>query len=400
MTTAPVLSYSSYRTYLECPQRWKFLYVEKRPEAPRSYFTFGRVVHTVLESLLRPLVVPAARKVGSAGSQRTLEDWQPARVTTGEALLMSKEELLACYEQNWSAEGYLTPEEEGRYRALGRDLLLRYHDHLARERPRPVAIEEHLETRWDGIEIHGYIDRIDRTPAGGLEIVDYKTSRELSNEDVKDSDQLSLYQVLVEGNYAEPVERLTLVHLRSQTPLRGRPRARSTLERLHDRLGTVRDGIREEAFDPNPGRYCNRCDFKEICPEFAVVPPPEEARLKELVDRFEQLRAEERRLESDLKRTAEELHRSAEAIGLHRVPGSRSVAVRRKEETWQYSLDAVRPLLESAGLSHRVGSGSQEEIRALVRDRTIDPDVRRRIAELGTRRVKWYWDLDLADARR
>ncbi|EQD29015.1 hypothetical protein B1B_18798, partial [mine drainage metagenome] len=69
----------------------------------------------------------------------------------------------------------------------------------------PVALEEHLEARWDGIPIHGYIDRIDRTPDGGLEIVDYKTSRELSREDARGSDQLSIYQVLVETNYTEPV---------------------------------------------------------------------------------------------------------------------------------------------------------------------------------------------------
>ena len=399
MTQVPALSYSSYRTYLECPLRWKFLYLDKRPETPRGYFTFGRVVHSVLEALVRPLVVPTARRVGAAETQRTLDEWEPRRAPAPGAGWMSAEELLACYEQSWSNEGYSSPEEEARYRTLGRDLLLRYYDHLVRERPHPVAVEEHLETRWNGIPVHGYVDRIDRTAAGGLEIVDYKTSRDLSSEDVKDSDQLSLYQVLVEGNYVEPVERLTLVHLRSQTPLRARPRARGTLEHLHDRLGAVSDGIRADAFEPNPGRQCSRCDFQSICPEFRPVPSVDESRLRELVDRFEQLRAEERRLDSDLKRTAEEMHRAAEELGLHRVPGTRAVAVRRREETWQYSLDAVRPVLESAGLGHRVGSGTQEEIRALVRDRSIDPEVRRRLAELGARRVKWYWDIDRTDDR-
>jgi putative RecB family exonuclease len=64
-STAP-LSYSSYRTYLECPLRWKFLYVDRIPETPRGYFTFGRVIHSVLEELVRPLVVPTARRASAS----------------------------------------------------------------------------------------------------------------------------------------------------------------------------------------------------------------------------------------------------------------------------------------------------------------------------------------------
>jgi putative RecB family exonuclease len=398
VASVPALSYSSYRTYLECPLRWKFLYIDRLPEAPRGYFTFGRVVHSVLETLVRPLIEPPARRVGGEETQRTLDEWRPAGGVAAEVAWIGPEALIDLYERSWTSEGYSSPEEEARYRSLGRDLLLRYYEHLVRERPHPVAVEEHLEARWDGIPIHGYVDRIDRTPSGGLDIVDYKTSRELSSEDAKDSDQLSLYQVLVESNYTEPVERLTLYHLRSLTPLRARPRARGTLEHLHDRLGLVSDGIRSEAFEPNPGRQCARCDFQAMCPEFRPVPASDSARLTELVDRFERLRSEERRLESELKRTAEEMHHAAEELGIHRVPGSRSVAVRRKEESWQYSLDAVRPVLERSGLAHRIGSGSQEEIRALVRDRSVDPEVRRQLAEVGSRRVKWYWDLDAAES--
>ena len=393
MAAVPALSYSSFRTYEECPLRWRFLYVEKLPEIPRGYFTFGRVIHSVLEQLVAPLVVPTAKRAGESDRQRTLDEWHPtpgAPTPRG----MTVEEMLRAYDRAWSSEGYVSPEEESRYRALGREILLGYHESLRRERPLPVAVEEHLETRWGGIPVHGYVDRIDRTPAGGLEIVDYKTSRDLSSEDARDSDQLSLYQVLVENNYTEPVEGLTLYHLRSLTPLRSAPREKTVLVGLHDRMGLVLDGIRAEAFEPTPGRQCSRCDFRDRCPEFRTVPPAEGERLRALVDRFESLRSEENRLETELRRTAEELHRAAEQLGIHRVPGSRSVAVRRREEAWQYSLDPVRPLLERSGLSARVASGSPEEVRRLVRDPSVDPEVRRKVAETGARRVKWYWELE------
>ncbi|EQD27879.1 hypothetical protein B1B_18994, partial [mine drainage metagenome] len=54
MVAIAQLSYSSIRAYEECPLRWKFLYVDRLPEAPRGYFSFGRTVHSVLEELLQP----------------------------------------------------------------------------------------------------------------------------------------------------------------------------------------------------------------------------------------------------------------------------------------------------------------------------------------------------------
>jgi putative RecB family exonuclease len=397
VAVAPTLSYSSYRTYLECPLRWKYLYLDRLPETPRGYFTFGRVVHSALEELLRPLVVPSARRIGASESQRTLDEWpeptaRPAE-TTG-AAPVTLEALLATYDRLWSSEGYSSPEEEARYKSLGRDLLRRFYSKLVAERPRPVSVEEHLEARWDGIPVHGYIDRIDRTASGGLEVVDYKTSKELSDDDARESDQLSLYQVLVERNYAEPVEGLTLYHLRSQTPIRVPPRDREALNGLHVRMGTVLDGISAGAYEPTPGRQCARCDFRSICPEFKPVPALDEARLRLLVDRFQTLRDDERRLEQELRRTAEELHRAAEELGVHRVPGTRSVAIRRREESWQYSLDPVRPLLESSGLAERVKDGRPEDVRRLVRDPTVDPEIRRKVSESGARQIRWFWELE------
>ena len=400
MSSSAGLSYSSYRTYLECPLRWKYLYIDRLPETPRGYFTFGRVVHSVLEELLRPLVVPGARRAGATDSQRTLDEWQSKARGETAPTWITRDEMLAMYERAWSGDGYTSAEEEQRYRALGRELLTRYYDQLAGEHPRPIAVEEHLEARWDGIPIHGYIDRIDRAPGGGLEILDYKTSRALSAADAQESDQLSLYQVLVEGNYTEPVEGLTLYHLRSLTPHRVPPRDRASLTTLYDRMGTVSDGIRAEAYEPTPGRQCSRCDFRSICPEFRTVPSGDAERLRELVDRFDRLRREEQRVETELRDTAEALHHVAEELGIHRLPGSKATAVRRRDENWQYALESVRPELERAGLTARLPTGRPDEVRRLVRDPTIDPELRRKVAGTGTRRVTWYWDLEGSERER
>lgn len=397
MAAVPALSHSSVHTYLECPLRWKFLYVDRLPEAPRGYFSFGRTVHSVLEELLRPFVVPGERLTEGGERQRTLDDW--GRGVAGTPRLLTPKELLATYERMWVSDGYLSAEEESRYRSLGADLLLRYREALAEEHPAPVGVEMHLETRWEGIPIHGYIDRIDRTAAGGLDIVDYKTSRELSAEDARDSDQLALYQVLVEKNFPEPVESLTLYHLRSLTPFRSPPRSSEALDRLFERVGSVSDGLRAQAFEPQPGRHCGRCEFKPRCPEFREVPRPDRERLATLVDRFAELRAKEETLEQELRRTAEALHQEAERLGVHRIVGAASTAFRRREESWTYAPEAVGPILAAHGLEKSADASNAGTVRRLLRDTRIDEGVRHRLEATGGRSVRWFWVLEESNGR-
>jgi len=393
VATGSALSYSSVRAYLECPLRWKFLYVDHLPEAPRGYFSFGRSVHSVLEAMLLPLVRPAPKVVAEGVAQTTLDEW-PGETVSAPGRLPSREEVLAEYEKDWVSEGYTSPDEEARYRELGVEMLTSYWQSLCDAPPTPVAVEAHLEAEWDGIPIHGYIDRIDATPTGGLEIIDYKTTRELSHEDARSSDQLGMYQVLVERNFPRPVESLTLLHLRSLTPLTVPPKPTAELGELYDRVGTARDGIRSSSFEPTPGRQCSRCDFRAMCPEFREVPEAERERLTGLVDRFAELRAEEGRLESELRRTAQELHRAAEELGVHRVAGRRAVALRKREESWEFPNEAVRALLERHGLSQRLTSLDTAAILRLTRDPSVEARIRRQISETGGRKVRWYWDLE------
>ncbi len=390
------LSYSSLRTYLECPLRWKFLYVDKLPETPRPYFSFGRTIHSVLQELVRPFLVPeAVPRKSAGGAQRRLDEWHgEGPLVEGRSQPLSKEQLLAAYDRLWVKEGYTSPEEEARYKLLGENMLLRYYDHFLEEHPRPVAIEEYLQSSLDGIPVHGYVDRIDLTPSGGLEVLDYKTSRELSIQEARDSDQLAMYQVLVEQNYALPVERLTLYHLRTLTPHRTPARGAPAIAQLSQKVGEVADGIRTERFEPTPGRHCERCDFRAVCPEFREVPAEERARLEALVDRFVALRREGEKVEEDLHRAADALHAEAERLGVHRLPGRAAVAIRRREEEWSYAPEGVRPLLERSGLIPRASRLDSQEIQRLVRDPTIDPALRREIAQKGGRQVRWYWELD------
>jgi putative RecB family exonuclease len=390
----PVLSYSSVRTYLDCPQRWKYLYVDGLPEAPRGYFSFGRTVHAVLEELVRPLVVPFPRITPLGLTQKTLDQFGTVAAAAPSVAPMAREAFLSSYQRLWISEGYTSPEEEGRYRALGEELLLRYYDSFVASPPVPIAVEEHLEASWEGIPIHGYIDRIDRTPSGGLEILDYKTGRGLSRAQAVESDQLSFYQVLAESNFPAPVESLALFDLRGSVVLRVPSRTKRDLQPVHERLGTAADGIRSEVFEPNPGRGCSRCEFRNLCPEFKDVPPADRERVTQLVDRFAELREREAQLDRELRKTAEELHAEAERLGVRRLPGSEVTARRRREEKWNFTPETVRPILESTPHLARVVRPDPARIESLLKDPKVDAELKRAIAARGGRTVRWFWDVE------
>lgn len=393
------LSYSSVRAYLECPLRWRFLYIDGLREAPKGYFSFGRTVHSVLEEMLKPFVVPDGQRIGGPRAQTTLDGWslRPGGAATA---LLPLSEVQALYERKWVSEGYTSPDEEARYRALGLEMLHGFWRTLSLAPPRPIAVEEHLEAIWDGIPIHGYVDRIDRTENGGLEILDYKTSRELSQDDAKGSDQLALYQVLVERNFSAPVEALTLYHMRALRPLTVPPKGAGELTELQGRVSYARDGIRSGAYDPTPGRHCGRCEFQERCPEFREVPVGDRARLAELVDRFAELRAAEARLEGELRTTAQALHEAATVLGVHRIPGSDRVARRRRESDVRAVTPPSGPAASPSPLipGPPTGNPSGTEATPGSPDRpTAGPPTER---PAGRSIPRWYWELESKGAPR
>src|ERR1044071_6804402 len=78
------LSHSSISLYKTCPQKWNFRYVDKIPEVPKSYFSFGKSVHNGLEFLF----------------------------SKSKEILPALEEVLAFYKEKWIREGYETVAQE------------------------------------------------------------------------------------------------------------------------------------------------------------------------------------------------------------------------------------------------------------------------------------------------
>src|SRR6202007_2405618 len=73
--------------------------------------------------------------------------------------------------------------------------LVRYHDRFREEDGEPVWFERAFSFRLGPHLLRGRVDRVDRLPDGGYELIDYKTGRPKTAAQLRDDVQLSLYAV-------------------------------------------------------------------------------------------------------------------------------------------------------------------------------------------------------------
>lgn len=297
-----VLSHSSISMYRACPQKWKFRYIDKVPEKPKSFFSFGKSVHAGLEFLF---------------SKR-------------EGPMPTIEEVIAHYKANWIVEGYAPGKEQQWFYNEGERILRGYYAKHNKEYPSVFQIEYKFNLEIEGVPMTGFVDRIDLTAKGGLAIVDYKTGKAFDKSRVRTDAQMTLYQIACQEVFQKPVESLTLYHLNSLTPLTVPAHSKKLEDGLRASIKASAEGIAAGKFDPKVDErgVCQWCDYKQICPAFssrravAASPAPE---LAEKVDMLGKLDARLRDLEIERATLAGEVAGSLEVTGQSTATGKHFV---------------------------------------------------------------------------
>ena len=346
------LSYSSISTYETCPAKFKFQYVDRVPTSGSPALTFGDVLH------------------------RTLHRFHDRPVPVAPSL----DELHEMLDLEWFGDGYRSEEEEGLYRDHARQILTDYHKENASSFRIPAALEFRFTIEVEGIPLTGTIDRLDRIPGGGYEIIDYKTNRRLPPKAVVDRDlQLSMYYLAAREVWGIDVERLTLYYLlpgQRMTTFR----TPADADELRRRIAIVAERVEAGKFEPRQNPLCDWCDFQALCPLFRHKyeklegdPAP---KMTEIVDEWIALKREDweryRRLE-ELKGL---INAFAEEHNYRRLFGSDGSAIDRRPQHITAPDEArVRAILEPLGLWERVQSVDPKKLSDLVESRKLPPDV-------------------------
>lgn len=357
------LSYTQISTYLSCPLSYKLRYIDKLKPKVKWYFSFGNSLHSSVEYFFRVNTPPPP----------------------------SLEELLAYYSQIWQPYGYKSAEEEQQYRAYGEEILTRFWEVHSVDFRMPIAVEKSFTVDIEGVKLKGYIDRIDKLESGSLSIVDYKSGKELFTSDYLENDlQLTFYQLAAEETWQLPVEKLTLYHLRSNTPCTCPPREPSRLDDARGLILDVAENITGENFPATENRFCP-CDFPEYCPYYRhlymEVSLARQEQLPgiaitEVVDRYASLQAQIKELEAQLAEAKRIINEFCEAEGLNRVYGDEYEITSKIIERTGFSEEEVKILLEPEGLWEKLVRFDTARLNEMLRNREIPDDIKQKLETL------------------
>jgi DNA helicase-2/ATP-dependent DNA helicase PcrA len=278
------LSASDIQTYRSCPLRYKFARVLRIPTEQTVHQRFGIVVHQVLE-----------RYHSEGGS--------------------AFEQMLDLFDAGWRRAGFGESEHERELRRKALAALTRYHERLGEQASEPVWFERAFSFRLGPHHLRGRVDRVDRItggdppngepngkpngePNGGAngkpngepnagangkpngkpnsqpngeqeyeyELIDYKTGRPRTAEQLEDDIQLSLYALAAREDWQLESSRQAYYYVLDdlRVPV---PRSERDGEAVKDIVLEVGEGILAQDFGPTPSRAaCSICDYRIVCP--------------------------------------------------------------------------------------------------------------------------------------
>jgi len=134
-----------------------------------------------------------------------------------------------------------------------------------RATPHVLHTEQDFTIEVAGSQVRGKIDRIDRLADGTVRIVDYKTGKAKTQDDADESLQLSIYALAAQQKWGYKASALALQNLEDGSmPVTTRDDI--DLREVMERVNQVAQEISTGNFQPTPGRHCNWCGFRSLCP--------------------------------------------------------------------------------------------------------------------------------------
>jgi putative RecB family exonuclease len=161
---------------------------------------------------------------------------------------------------------YSDPAQEKEYSERGVKILENYFKDNQTNPNRIIAVEKPLNVVIKGLDIISYIDRIEKTPEGEIEIVNYKTARPKDKETIMlgGDTQAIIYTMLLEKKWKRKLKNFYFYYLENRKKIPCNPR-RSLLDKTFSDLSETAKKIKYQKFDPSPGPMCGWCDYEVLC---------------------------------------------------------------------------------------------------------------------------------------
>jgi putative RecB family exonuclease len=259
-TTDWSLSPSRALDFKTCALLYRFRVIDRLPEPPGLDAARGTAVHGILEKLFD---LPAAGRTVSAATGMVEPEWQ--------SLLDESPELAALVDGDPAGLPALLDST--------RELLASYFTLEDPQRLEPAEREVLVETTLpSGVRLKGFIDRLDRSSAGDLRVVDYKSGKAPDAAyEGKALFQLRFYALVLWRSTGVLPRMLRLYYLRDREIIDYSPDEGDLLglERHVDAIATAIGKARETGdWRHKTSRLCDWCSFQSLCPAYGGTPPP------------------------------------------------------------------------------------------------------------------------------
>ncbi len=258
------LSPSRAADFLACPLRYRFRTVDRLPEPPSPDAVRGTVVHRVLEELFD---LPAVRRTPEEAGELLVPAWERLRAEEPDAAELFPD----------AGDG-AGPELDA-WLASCRTVLERYFTLEDPTRLEPAERELYVETLLDSrLLLRGYVDRLDVAADGRLRVVDYKSGASPSPLfEAKALFQMKFYALVLWRLRGVVPTVLQLVYLGNGEVLSYEPDEadlRATERKVEAIWRAIRTAEETGEWQPSPGRLCDWCAHRALCPAWGGTPPP------------------------------------------------------------------------------------------------------------------------------
>ena len=363
-------SYSALNTYQTCPLKYKFQEIDKIRVSPSKEAVFGTIIHSALKFLHEPKPIPP-----------TLE------------------ELLEFYNNSWNSEVYEDKQEEMAMMQQGVRIL---EDYYQKNNPKDFRIVN-LETFFsvsvgkillensvqEEVTLSGKIDRIDQIAGGGLEIIDYKTAKNLPSQEMVNSNlQLAIYQMGVQSRWPslnKPIK-LSLYFLKHNIKL-STSRTPGQIEEVKSQILDLVKKIKTGDFKPIPGHLCDWCGYQRECPMFKHKFKREKSEIdiNEAVREYYKLKEKSKKATRRVAELQQLINQYCDEQKIERVfsdseNAENNITVTRTlQQRYDYDLDKVKSILDPLNKWNEVISVDSAKLKKVIS--TLPYQEKRKIEE-------------------
>ena len=244
----PLLSATSIQTYVDCPLKYKYQYIDRIPQRfDKAYLKLGTVIHKVLELFHK-------NKYNN------------------------RNQLYDLFETEWKNMDFHYKQEEFQYKNDAILMLDNYSNYIKGYHSHIAYYEFEFEFETSYAVLRGKCDRVEISKDNEISIIDYKTSNKSKTpKQLLSNIQLGLYALFSKKSGFENKgiilkkipEKLIALFLREESPSVEISISNNNLNDIEDVIKNVAEGLSNNNFTANKGHPCEFCDYKYLnCSEW------------------------------------------------------------------------------------------------------------------------------------